>query len=206
MKSTETTEATEASSESEPSPRGRRALLAQFADRPSAERAVAALAERGVDARRAELVPRPTRNPLFHGHRLLWGGVGLVAGGAAGFVLGGLAGMLLDVERGLIVSGPYGVVLTSAIIGAIMLGTLGLIGGFGLSEPKATREVTDRAADRDLAPGEVLLRVDVEDAREELVRDVLSDAGAALVTWESASPWNARPALEPRRLEEQPTG
>ncbi len=89
----------------------------------------------------------------------------------------------------MLVMGTGGVVLTGVVIGALMIGTLGLISGFGIGEAKAPREVAEAEARTDEVAGEVLVRVHVTPGADvQSLRNALRTAGALSVSWESQSP------------------
>lgn len=177
------------------------ALLARFADRQSAEKAMAVIEGQGWPARRVDLIPPPTKTGRFHARRLLWGASGALAGAAVGALLAGVLAVVMNIEQGMIVGGPAGVILTGAVIGGLLLGTLGLIAGLGVGESKAPKEVSTREIRDDDIPGEALVRVWMSDgADDRTVRDALTRAGALSVDPESHSEWADERVLRTREI------
>lgn len=169
-------------------------LLALFDSEQARRQAVRVFQKDEIPFEQLHVLPQPRSHPLFTARLARWGVLGALAGAVAGGGLAWALGGLLELEHGMLVQGPLGEALTGAVIGALMVGTLGLLAGLALGEARGIKAVAQRSRSQRregdfTAASKTLLRINVPSERENEARRLLEEMGAASVEEESHSRW-----------------
>jgi len=170
-------------------------ILARFDDAADADRAMKKVVAPEL-GRRAEMLPAPIRSRGFDRRRLVWASLGALVGAAAGALCTAAVTHLVVVDEGPVIAGPADGMVLGALLGAALLGTLGLLAGLAVGEAKGPRgEAIDqlRAHERgEASTSAVLVRVELPSgslgARARRIRRLLRDAGGRLIGRGSRSP------------------
>lgn len=164
-------------------------LLASFADRDNAGRAVDALEASGFEAKDISVITKDTGIPKDSSVAANMAD-GAAEGAVTGSVVGGLAGLLagagvIPALAGLLIGGPIAAALgatgiaaatiSGAVTGAVAGGLIGALTGIGVSEEDA------RYYDKTVNEGGMLVAVPVDGDGEE-AREILETAGAGRIS------------------------
>lgn len=176
-----------ARTEASPTDDTRRAdLLGHFPDAAGARRALEALDAHGIAAHRVERAPRPAQPGPS---RRQW-----LVGGGLGVLVGALVGGAIGVDAASVPGSPEaGVPLVAAVLGAFVLGSVGLFAAYAWSRRRGRR-----AAGRDHAAGaetETLVHAQVAPADVDAAEAAFRAAGAARI--DAVGPGRAVPPPPP---------
>lgn len=148
-------------------------LLARFPSAADAHRAEDTLVAEGLDEAALSTAPSALDTHAFRRTRALSALLGAGLGALVGGTLGLLTGALVHADRGLLANAE----LTGVLMGALMLGALGLFLGLGVGEARGVRRAK-KEAPRD-APW--VLRVEAPRATRRALRRQLRRLGAGVI-------------------------